>query len=104
MMNGKEEVVVWYIDMIAEQGIDADGIPYFYDLYLDLVIYPDGTVLVDDRDELEEALKEGDISEKQYRLALDTADYLQEGMLRDIAEFKAFTKRCLESVKQGIEE
>ena len=38
------------------QGIDADGIPYFDDLYLDLVVYPGGTIIVDDMDELEEAL------------------------------------------------
>ena len=44
MMNEEEEILLWYIDMIAAQGIDADGIPYFDDLYLDLVVYPDGTV------------------------------------------------------------
>ena len=39
--------------MIAKQGIDYDGVPYFDDLYLDLVVYPDGTIVVDDMDELE---------------------------------------------------
>lgn len=38
MMNEKEEILLWYIDMIAAQGIDTDGIPYFDDLYLDLVV------------------------------------------------------------------
>ena len=99
MMNEKEEILLWYIDMIAEQGVDTDGIPYFYDLYLDLVVYPDGTVAVDDEDELEEALQEGDISEKQYRLAIETADSLQEWMLKSIEGFTEFTKKCLETVK-----
>ena len=38
--------------MIAEQGSDADGVPYFLDLYLDLVVYPNGEIKVDDMDEL----------------------------------------------------
>ncbi len=52
MLDQKEEIIAWYIDMIAGQGVD-DGIPYFYDLYLDLVVYPDGTIIIDDMDELE---------------------------------------------------
>ena len=99
MMNEKEVILLWYIDMIAEQGVDMDGIPYFYDLYLELVVYSDGTVAVDDEDELEDALQEGDISEKQYRLAIETADILKEGMLRNIEGFTEFTKKCLEIVK-----
>lgn len=29
MMNQDNNVLVWYIDMIAAQGTDADGIPFF---------------------------------------------------------------------------
>lgn len=43
-----------------------DGAPYFDDLYLDLVVYPDGTVIVDDMDELEEALLEKGITQEQF--------------------------------------
>lgn len=94
MMNEKEEILLWYIDMIAAQGMDADGIPYFDDLYLDLVVYPDGTVVVDDMDELEEALKQKDITQEQYELALSTSKRLQKGMLSDIAWFKKYTQNC----------
>ena len=38
MMNQLNEIQVCYIDMIESQGIDEDGIPYFIDLYLDLVV------------------------------------------------------------------
>ena len=40
--------------------------------------------MVDDRDELEEALKTKDITKKQYQLALDTSEKLQAGLLCDI--------------------
>lgn len=56
MMDEEEKILLWYIDMIAGQGIDADGVPFFDDLYLNLVVYPDGTIVVDDMDELEDAL------------------------------------------------
>lgn len=98
-MMKEEEILLWYIDMIASQGIDADGVPYFDDLYLDLVVYPDGTVMVDDMDELEEALQQKDITQEQYELALNTSKRLQEGLLKDIREFKKFTANCYDMIK-----
>lgn len=101
MMNEKDEVLLWYIDMIASQSVDADGVPRFDDLYLDLVVYPDGTIVVDDRDELDEALASGDISKEQYELALQTSKKLTEGLLSEVAVFKDFTKQCLMMIKQN---
>ena len=34
MMDENEKVLLWYIDMIAKQGIDVDGVPYFDDLII----------------------------------------------------------------------
>lgn len=100
MMDENDEILLWYIDMIAAQGIGEDGIPYFDDLYLDLVVYPDGTIVVDDMDELEDALETGDITEAQFQLALDTGAALQKGMLSDISAFKEYTKKCCEAVRK----
>ena len=100
MMNEKKEILLWYIDMIAEQGIDADGIPYFYDLYLDLIVRTDGTIKVDDMDELEEALLKKDITQEQFELAVDTSNRLKTGVLSDIDSFTEYTKKCLEVVEE----
>ncbi len=94
MMNEKCEILLWYIDMIATQGMDVDGIPYFDDLYLDLVVYPDGTVMVDDMDELEEALLSKDITQEQFELANNTSDKLKAGLLSNIEAFTEYTLRC----------
>lgn len=99
MMSEKEDILVWYIDMIAGRGMDADGIPYFDDLYLDLIIYPDGTIIVDDMDELEEALSKEDITQEQFDLAIETSRRLQEGMLSNIHSFTEYTKKCYEMVR-----
>lgn len=93
MMNEQEEILLWYIDMIASQGIDSDGVPYFDDLYLDLVVYPNGTILVDDMDELEDALSKNDITQEQFELALETSKRLQEGLLSNIDSFIEYTKK-----------
>jgi hypothetical protein len=94
MLDPDDEVIVWYIDMIASQGVE-DHIPYFYDLYLDLVVYPDGTIITDDMDELEDALNQGVISELLYQRAIDTKVELENTLLADIGSFERFTKEFL---------
>ncbi len=95
MLNEKDEILLWYIDMIADKGIDMDSIPYFDDLYLDLVVYPDGTIVEDDRDELEEALLNEDITQEQFELALETSQKLQLGLLSDVSVLIEYTKKLM---------
>jgi predicted RNA-binding protein associated with RNAse of E/G family len=95
MLNEENKFLLWYIDMIAGQGIDEDSIPYFDDLYLDLVVYPDGNIFEDDSDELEEAFKRGDITLEQFELANNTCIKLKEGLLSDINTFSMFTFECM---------
>ena len=95
MMDDCYNMKVCYIDMIDTQGYDDDGVPYFYDLYLDLVVYPNGDVIIDDMDELQEALKSGEITETQYHQALTTAQQLQDGLLSDIGKFQDDIKEML---------
>ena len=103
MMDEDEKVLLWYIDMIASQGIDVDGVPYFDDLYLDLVVYPDGTIIVDDMDELEQALSKKDITQEQFNLAIETSQRLQQGMLSNISSFVEYTRRCYEMIKKSLD-
>lgn len=102
MMSEDGDILLWYIDMIEEQGIDKDGVPFFYDLYLDLVVYPDGTIIVDDMDELEDALATGAISKKQFNLAIETSKKLRCGMLNNINEFIDFTQKCYREVTNSL--
>ena len=99
MMNEKAEFQVCYIDMIAGQGWDKDDVPYFYDLYLDLVVYPDGTIIEDDMDELQEAVEKGDISKQEFDLALNTAEKLKNGLLSDRVAFGNFIKTMYDMVR-----
>lgn len=66
-----------------------------------LFVYPDGTVTIDDMDELEVALHQHDITEKQFHLALETGELLKNGLLRDISFFARFTRKCHEMAVLG---
>ena len=94
MFNEHRQIDLWYIDMIAAQGTDTEGIPWFDDLYLDLIVRPDGTILEDDRDELEEALRQGYITRQQFELADRTCSKLKEELLSDLKSFQSFTYQC----------
>lgn len=95
MMDDSDQIRVCYIDLIDAQGYDDDGVSYFYDLYLDLVVYPNGDIIVDDMDELQEALETGDISKLQYDRAVTTSQKLQCGLLSDIGRFRDYIKEML---------
>ena len=78
-INDKKEIVEYYFDIIKSCGIDEESkIPYFYDLYLDVVMTPNGKPYVVDEDELEEALNNKDITKEEYDLAISTKDKLLE--------------------------
>lgn len=99
MMDENSEILLWYIDMIASQGIEGI-VPYFDDLYLDLVVYPNGDIIEDDMDELKQAFKENDINNDQFQLALETSNKLKLGLLSNVNSFKEYTYACYEMIKQ----
>ncbi|MCR5848048.1 MAG: DUF402 domain-containing protein [Lachnospiraceae bacterium] len=98
MLDSNDEVIVWYIDVTADQGVE-DDIPYFRDLYLDLIVYPDGTIITDDMDELEDALKKGVISKQLFQMAIDTKEELENTLFAEISLFERYTKELIEEEK-----
>ncbi len=59
-------IVEWYFDIIGESFVDESGMSFFSDMYLDVVVRPNGEVITLDEDELEEALASGDITCEEY--------------------------------------
>ncbi|WP_433748091.1 DUF402 domain-containing protein [Falsibacillus pallidus] len=68
MFDANGEIVQWYIDICTENSIE-NGIPYFDDLFLDIVLLPSGELIEKDADELEDAHKRGIIDKSLYDLA-----------------------------------
>ena len=86
--NDKKEVIEYYIDIVKANGIDEDSkTPYYYDLYLDVIIFNDKAYISDEND-LERAYQEGKISKEEYDLAYNTANKL-------LAEIKAKSNKYI---------
>lgn len=73
MFDEHQEIIQWYIDTCKTQGVTEQGVPWFDDLYLDIVVLRNGEVFLLDEDELEEALTRGVITQDDYMLATTTA-------------------------------
>jgi predicted RNA-binding protein associated with RNAse of E/G family len=80
--NGK--IIEWYFDITKENSIDKDGKPYCDDLYLDIVLMPDGKIIVLDEDELKDAYNSKTINEEEYKLAYRIKDKLIEEKIIDV--------------------
>lgn len=78
MYNNLGEIVQYYIDICKVQGVTDRGVPWFDDLYLDVVILPDGKLYLLDAEELEDALKRGLITQEDFDMAWREANAVME--------------------------
>ncbi|RAZ81618.1 DUF402 domain-containing protein [Planococcus halotolerans] len=72
VFDEKGDVVQWYIDICLANG-NENGRPWMDDLFLDIILLPNGDIIQKDAEELEVALSEGVITEEFYRIAWDEA-------------------------------
>ena len=83
----------YYFDITLENHIDDPNGAWFIDLILDVVMRPGGDIVRLDRHELEDMLKNGDIDQKTYRIAIES----EKQLLGDIAgKEKEIRKMCEE--------
>ena len=83
-LDKSANVIGYYFDMSLGNGVE-DNIPYYDDLYLD-VIYSqnqNGIIELEDENELLEALNSGKITQEQYDLANETCSNLIEEIKKD---------------------
>lgn len=93
MLDELGNTVQWYIDICKGHGKDENGHIWYDDLYLDIVVLPEGEVYLLDQDELDEALQKGMITSEEHRFACETADKLLKEIMegkRDAFDFPNF--------------
>lgn len=95
-------VSVWYVDVIEGIEYDIDGVAVYIDKYLDVIFTPHGDLIIDDRDELDEALQSGDLSIEQYDSALKECDLIINELCSDVAATETFCNRILSYVNSRI--
>ena len=89
MYDENKQIVEWYYDIARKIGKDKEtNIPYEDDLYLDVICNPDGSHIVLDRDELDDAYNKNEITEADYNMAIEEADrIIEETNFNKLKEF-----------------
>lgn len=90
MLDHEDRILQYYFDITWGNFINSEGTSWFYDLYLDVVMLPDGRILLLDEDELGEAMEERIIDRRQYDMACQTAENLMKilrGREKELADF-----------------
>jgi len=95
-------VSVWYVDVIEETGTDEDGVVYYIDKYLDVILTPQGDVIVQDRDELDAAYESGELSDAQYEDALKEGELIIKELATDIGKTEEFCLAVLAKAEEMI--
>lgn len=86
-INEKKEILSHYIDITKENGLDKDTlIPYYDDLYLD-VVFDNKHLAVLDEEELDEALAKKIITKEDFTLANETKDCLINSIKNQTNEY-----------------
>ncbi len=80
--DNNDNLIQIYVDIINDSGLENDEL-YYDDIYIDVILHYDKKVLIDDEDELKEALKENIITNEQYQSAYKTAITIYEDMKSD---------------------
>ena len=92
--NDNNEIIEWYFDVAKNIGFE-NGSPYEDDLYLDVILRPDGKILLLDEDELKSALEESKITKEDFDLAYFEANRLIKLLDGKENKLKDFTDKFL---------
>lgn len=98
IFDDNNNLIEWYFDISKNIGIE-NGIPYEDDLYLDMIITPNGEKIVIDENELLEALRNGDIIKEDVDSAYFTLSYLENKYVNNLDELVKFTNYLCDKFK-----
>lgn len=76
MFDEQGTLLQMYFDITAGNLFDNPENPTFRDMYLDVVLRPDGVVVKLDEDELDEALEKGEITPAEYEQTITACEEL----------------------------
>jgi predicted RNA-binding protein associated with RNAse of E/G family len=92
-------IIEWYIDITRKNSIDENGNPYCDDLYLDIVLMPDGKILFLDEDELLDAYNNKTINQTDLDLAYKTKNELINSKIVSIEYMEILCKKLFENIR-----
>lgn len=106
--DNNSNLIHFYFDITKENFLDDKNAPYFKDLYLDVIFDNNGRIDLLDRDELDEALNDGDITDEEYNFAIKEAEYIKsilpenkENLLKVANRWREFFNKYFEKYKES---
>lgn len=94
-LNEKKEILAYYFDITLKNGLDKEtNIPFYDDLFLDIIIIEDKMKLLDE-DELIEAYNNKIITKEQMELAYRVTDKLMKELKNKTNKFVNMNLRDL---------
>ena len=91
------EIVEWYFDIAREIGKDNE-IPYEDDLYLDVVVTPNGDIMLLDEDELKEAYNKREMTREEFENAYKEVEQLMDKLKNNKDKLKNYTDKYLKQM------
>lgn len=101
MFNPAGECIQYYFDVTKQNAVDGEN-SCFDDLMLDIIVQPDGKAALLDMDELTEALAQGNISEEDYSLALNTSHEMLDGLKTEFCRLRDYCAELFSSLAPDL--
>lgn len=99
MYDDKEQLIELYFDITNGNYFEDLSNPYFYDLFLDIVVTKDKKIYIVDEYELKMALNDKIITLKEYEKAQETAKWLYNYIENNKNFIIDFCYQCLQELK-----
>ena len=97
MYNENNEIIEWYFDIARKIGKEK-GMPYEDDLYLDVVLTPEGDIKLLDEDELKNAFDRFEVNKSDYEMAYNEAKQLMNKLQNNKDTLKILTDKYLKEM------
>lgn len=100
--DSKGNIVQWYFDITLRNVIHNVSMPYFDDLFLDIVVIPGEQPFLIDEDDLEVALINRTITREEFNLAYKEANRLLSSLANDENSLYKLSKKYGEMMLNKI--
>lgn len=97
--DDNDKIVEWYFDLSRDIG-KMNGYPYHEDWYLDVVLTPEGEIILLDEDEFDDAYKKFEMTENEYLEGKRLVQELMKRLEGKQEKVKEFTDKYLEKLQK----
>ncbi|GAA3404684.1 DUF402 domain-containing protein [Paenibacillus hodogayensis] len=98
----RNRIVQHTITICKSQGVTVKGVPWYDDLYLSLVVLPNRQLFVLHQDRLEDAVRRGELAEKDGELAWRTANLVMDEYRKGSFDLLLVADKHLDELVKGV--